>query len=231
MRLAVAVIRLAVAILIIAAVVGQLIHSITFWQANGVQQIGISVWNFFSFFTVESNLLAVVAFAVGGVMLLRSHGMEPAGWTTFRACVATYMIITGIVYNLLLRGIALPQGATLEWSNEVLHLIAPIALLLDWILAPGRGRLPWSRIGVIVIFPIVWIVYTLIRGPFITNEVTGDPYWYPYPFLNPNLPGASPWTVAGYSAVIAIAIIAVGLIVILVSRRMRPLATPVTAAS
>ena len=229
MRPAAAVLRLAVAILIVAAIVGQLIHSHAFWVANGVERIGISVWNFFSFFTIESNVLTVVAFAVGAVLLLRSRGLEPAGWTTFRACVATYMIVTGIVYNLLLRGVELPQGTTLEWSNEVLHVVGPLAVLLDWMLAPGRGRLAWSRIWVIVIFPIVWIVYTLIRGPLTANELTGQPFWYPYPFLNPNLPGASAWSVAGYSIVIALAIIAVGLGVILVSRRLRPFATQLDA--
>ena len=229
MRPAAAVLRLAVAILIIAAIVGQLVHSFAFWAANGVQHVEISVWNFFSFFTIQSNVLTIVAFAVGAVFLLRTRGLEPSRWTTFRACVATYMIVTGVVYNLLLRGVELPQGNTLEWSNEVLHVVGPVAVLLDWFLAPGRGRLAWSRIWIIVIYPIVWIVYTLIRGPFITNEVTGAPYWYPYPFLDPNLPGASYLTVAGYSVVIAIAIIAVGLGVILVSRRMRPLATELPA--
>ena len=229
MRPAVIVLRFAIAIAVIAAVVGQLVVSITFWQANGVEHLGISVWNFFSFFTIQSNLLTVVVFAVGAVMLLRSSESESVRWTTFRACVATYMIVTGIVYNLLLRGIELPQGSTLPWSNEILHLVAPIAVLLDWIIAPGRRRLSFSRIGIVVIFPIVWIVSTLVRGPFIPNEILGEPYWYPYPFLNPNLPGASYWTVAGYSAAIAVTIIGVGLLVILLSRRMRPLATEMPA--
>ena len=228
MRPAVIILRSLIAIAIIAAIVGQLIVSVAFWQANGVQHLGISVWNFFSFFTIQSNLLTIVVFAVGAVMMLRSREPESVRWATFRACVATYMIITGIVYNLLLRGIELPQGSTLEWSNEILHLVAPIAVLLDWLFAPGRQRLDFSRIAIIVIFPIVWIAYTLIRGPFIVSEIAGTPYWYPYPFLDPNLPGASYWTVAGYSVAIAIAIIVVGLGVIFVSRRMRPLATEST---
>ena len=222
MRPAAAVLRLAVAILIIAAIVGQLVHSFAFWAANGVQHVEISVWNFFSFFTIQSNVLTIVAFAVGAVFLLRTRGLEPSRWTTFRACVATYMIVTGVV--------APPQGNTLAWADAVLHGVGPVAVRRAWLLAPGRGRLAWSRIWIIVIYPIVWIVYTLIRGPFITNEVTGAPYWYPYPFLDPNLPGASYLTVAGYSVVIAIAIIGFGLLVVLLSRRMRPLATELATA-
>ena len=97
------------------------------------------------------------------------------------------MATTGIVYNVLLRGIELPQGATLGWSNEMLHVIAPILMLLDWLFAPGRNRLDWKTIWVIVSFPLVWGIYTLIRGPFVVDEVSGKDYWYPYPFMNPNI--------------------------------------------
>jgi len=223
MRIAFAIIRVVVAVAIIAAVVGQLTLSIGYWTAHGVTDIGLSIVNFFSFFTILSNVLSVVALLVGASLLVTRTGLDPHAYTVFRGCVATYMIITGIVYNLLLRGIELPQGTTLEWANEVFHVAAPIWLLLDWLLAPGRGRLEWSRIVTILVFPLVWIAYTLIRGPYIHNELTGQPYWYPYPFLNPNLPGASYWTVAGYSVAIAMAMAVVGLGVILVSRRMRPL--------
>lgn len=220
MRVTIAVVRIAVAVAIVAAVIGQLTTSLGYWHANGVQQVGISVVNFFSFFTIQSNLMSVLALGVGAALLLRGRIPEPRGWSTFRACVTTYMVITGIVYNLLLRGIELPQGATLEWANEVFHVAAPIWMLLDWFLAPGRNRVPWSRVAVVLAYPIVWIAYTLIRGPLTPNELTGDAYWYPYPFLNPNLSDAGYGSVAAYSAAIAAALAVVGLGVILLSRRV-----------
>ena len=37
--------------------------------------------------------------------------------------MTTYMIVTGLVYNILLRGIELPQGSEpIPWSNETLHV-------------------------------------------------------------------------------------------------------------
>jgi hypothetical protein len=143
------------------------------------------------------------------------------------------MIVTGIVYNLLLRGIALPQGTTVPWSNEVLHVVGPLFLLADVFLAPHRRILPWRAIGEIVIFPIAWAVYTMIRGPLTISPLTGEAGWYPYPFLDPNLPGGYPSVVA-YVAAIAIAIAIVALFVVWMTRRRGSLAdaaTPGTAAS
>jgi hypothetical protein len=128
------------------------------------------------------------------------------------------MIVTGIVYNTLLRGIALEPGSIVAWSNEVLHLIGPIFLLADLLLGPFRRALPWRTAVGIVVFPLVWVAYTLLRASFITNPGTGDPYWYPYPFLNPNGPGG--WgSVLVYVLAIAAAIIAVALVVVWVGRR------------
>src|SRR5690606_16495561 len=135
------------------------------------------------------------------------------------ACVATYMIVTGIVYNLLLRGVELPQGTTLGWSNEVLHVVVPLFLLVDVLFAPQRRKLSWSTVGTIAVFPVAWAVYTLLRADLILAPGTGDPFWYPYPFLNPHITPGGYLGVAGYVVGIAVAILAVGLGVVAVSRR------------
>jgi hypothetical protein len=96
------------------------------------------------------------------------------------------MATTGVVYNLLLRSISLDQGRTLPWSNEVLHLIAPVYVVLVWVLTPGKSPLRWTSIWAIIGFPLVWAVYTMVRGPIVG--------FYPYPFLSPAQPG-------GYGAV------------------------------
>ena len=96
------------------------------------------------------------------------------------------MIITGIVYNTLLRGIPLPQGTTVEWANEILHVVGPIILLADVLVGARVRSLGWRVVPIVLAFPIVWVVYTLVRGPLVTNPNTGAPYWYPYPFLDPN---------------------------------------------
>lgn len=220
MRLLFTVLRAAVAAAITAAVVGQLAVSIDFWQGRGVQHIGVNITNFFSFFTIDSNVGSAVMLAFGAVFLLAGRGEDSRWFLLIRASFVSYMVVTGIVYNLLLRGIELPQGSTLAWSNEILHVVAPIYLLIDWLFAPGRRPLSTSAVGAIVSFPVVWVVYTLVRGPLVTDEVAGKPFWYPYPFLNPNTSAEGYFSVAFYVVLIALVISAVGIGVVWVSRRM-----------
>ena len=225
MRALVLAIRIAGAAAITAAVVGQLLTSYTFWtQQAGLTDVSTQLVNFFSFFTIDSNLLSVVAFLAGAVCLIRGESPEPRWLSIGRASVTAYMATTFIVYNLLLRGIELPQGATLAWSNEILHVVAPLLVIADWLFAPGRNRLEWKHIWIVVAFPLVWGVYTLIRGPFVYDAVAGADYWYPYPFLNPNIAPEGYFTVAFYLVLIAGVIGGVGALAIRVSRSGTPAA-------
>ncbi|MCU1535128.1 MAG: hypothetical protein JWR53_1609 [Glaciihabitans sp.] len=219
MRYLFIVLRVAVAVLILAAVVGQLMTSAKFWQAHGVKHLEVTITNFFSFFTVESNILAAIVLLIGAYLLITRTTPDPTWFTVTRASVVTYMVVTGIVYNLLLRGIALPQGTTLPWSNEVVHLIAPIYLLLDWLFAPRRSPLPYQRIWIVIIFPLAWVIYTLVRAPLVTDEIQRRAYWYPYPFLNPHTSQNGYLSVSFYVLLIAAVVGLVGAGVIWVSRR------------
>lgn len=185
-RISFAVLRLVVAAAIVAAIAGQLVVSLAYWHEAGIRDVRINIVSFFSFFTIDSNIASVFVLAFGGYLLLGRRA-EPSWFLGLRAAVVTYMVVTGIVYNVLLRGIELPQGFTLPWSNEVLHVVAPVYLLVDWLFAPGRRPLGWRAIGPILVFPIVWAGYTLLRGPFTPDTVLGRDHWYPYPFLDPNI--------------------------------------------
>lgn len=219
MRVGFAILRLAAATAGIAAIVGQLITSLEFWPKNGVTNIALSVSNFFSFFTIQSNVAAIVVFLIGAALLVTRTGDDPIWFNRLRMCVVTYMVVTGIVYNLLLRGVELPQGATLEWSNEILHVAVPILMLLDWLFTPGRSLVPWNKLWIVVVYPIVWVIYTMVRGPFTPNEVLGESYWYPYPFLNPNLSANGYFSVSFYIVLIALVIVAVGAGIVWISHK------------
>ncbi len=215
--------RLLMAAAVAVAVVAQFLKSLATAAELG-RDLGTTVVNFFSFFTILSNVSAAIVLAWAAIWWLgrgrRGGAAEPPVLGVALACVSTYMIVTGVVYNTLLRGIQLPQGSEpIPWSNEILHLVGPIFLLLDVLLAPARRRLPWSRILVVVAFPLAWAVYTLVRGPLTVNPATGDPWWYPYPFLDPHL---QPWGYAGvalYIVGIAILVAAVAWLVVAVGRQ------------
>lgn len=220
MRTAALIGRIVVAVAILAAIVVQLDSSIAFAAQDGPGRTATVVVNFLSYFTVDSNTLSAVVLLVGAALLLR-HRPESRTFTMIRLAVTTYMVITGIVYNLLLRGY-LVQGATVLWSNEVLHVVGPLYLLLDWLFAPGRTPLRTREALPALIFPSVWLVYTLVRGPFATDPFRPTDYWYPYPFLNPVTSAGGYGSVAAYSVGIAAAVILVAMGLARVSRRRAP---------
>lgn len=213
------VLRLAGAGLIVAAVVGQLLLSLQTWAAAGIAEPTVQLVNFFSFFTIESNLIAAAALLIGAIRMLLGRPEDSRWFAVLRASATAYMVTTGVVYNLLLRGIELPQGTTLPWSNEVLHVVAPLLMLADWLFAPGRIRLAWRDLWIVVAFPVAWCAYTLVRGPLVHDAMTGNDHWYPYPFLNPVIAPNGYLSVVFYIVLIAAIIGVVGAGVVWVSRR------------
>lgn len=180
------------AALILAAVTAELRGALRTVPAEGSSMSTVVV-NFFSYFTIESNLFAVAALVATGIWGSARRREEPPWMAVLVAAATTFMAITGLVYNLLLRGLV---PSAVPWANEILHLIGPLFLLVDLFFGPPRRRLPWPTVGTIIAFPIAWAAYTLIRGEHVVSPLTGDPWWYPYPFLNHHLQG-------GYEVVIA----------------------------
>lgn len=212
------VVRIVGAVLIVAAMIVQLANQISVWTHLGIARLENLPINFFSYFTIDSNVGAVAVFAIGAVLLLRRMD-DPPWFGILRACVTSYMTVTGIVYNALLRGIEIPVNQVVPWTNEVLHVVGPLLVVADWLLAPGRLRLEWRTLWWVVSFPIVWAVYTMVRGPFAFNDVAQRRTWYPYPFLDPANSAEGYVSVAFYVVLIAAVICGVGAAVVWASRR------------
>ena len=66
---------------------------------------------------------------------------------------------------------------TLPWVNIALHYVMPAAVLIDWFMDLPNRRMQFKRALVWLVFPALYLVYSLVRG-----EAIG---WYPYPFLDP----------------------------------------------
>lgn len=231
-RLAWGLVRLATAALLIVALGAQLVTSVSVALDRG-QHVPTVIANFFSFFTVLSNILAAIVLLVGAFWLLvrgARRETEPAWLTTAFISVGTYMVVTGIVFNVLLRGIPLPEDVTVWWSSEIMHVLGPIVLLVDLILRVARRTTPWRTVGIATVIPIVWVIYTLARGEHITSPVTGQPWWYPYPFLNPYLVVNGYLGVGAYVLGIAAAIVLIASAAVWWTRRHTPRAVLAPAA-
>lgn len=129
---------------------------------------------FFSYFTILSNILAAVALTAP----LVAPASRLAAWSEEsgpRAAIATYLAITAVVYHTMLAWQWDPQGLR-KVSDTVLHTITPIAFLLDVALRGGRGPARWIVAAKAMAFPALFGVWTLIHGALTS--------WYPYPFMN-----------------------------------------------
>ena len=153
--------------------------------------------NFFSFFTIGSNLFAVAILILSALAL--AGGKESRLITMLLGASTLHMIVTGIVFAVLLRGLDVNLTAV-PWDNLVLHYIMPIVVALDWFINMPKTRIALKQALVWAVYPIAYIIYTLIRGPIVG--------WYPYPFLNPSENGYMSVAVSS----ISIGLVTVGLI-------------------
>ena len=162
--------------------------------------------HYFAYFTIQSSMINVVVLLAGGAYAI-SHARDTVLLSTLQQSAFCYAIVTAAVYNLLLRGLPPTGYVGIQWPNEVLHVWIPILLVLDWIFGPGRARLPFRSLWIVVSYPLAWAAFTLLRGPSYG--------WYPYPFIDPvhGIP-----SLVAYIGGLAIFFVVLGLLAILRTR-------------
>lgn len=189
------------------AAASALLVGLTFQIVEKVVNNDMVPAEYFSYFTIQSSMIAIVVLIVGGVLALR-HPVDSVAYTIARLSILAYAVVTAVVYNVLLRGIPDEGFVVSPWPGEIMHVWVPIFVLIDWLVSPGRAALRWTALRIVIIYPLAWLAFTLVRG-----ALTG---WYPYPFLEPDTGFLS---VTIYILGIAAFIIAVGSIGIAWARR------------
>jgi uncharacterized membrane protein YidH (DUF202 family) len=149
--------------------------------------------NYFSYFTILSNLIGATLLLVGAA---RWRSPRSARMDLLRGGAVVYLTVTFIVFALLLSNTDVDLA--IPWVNSVLHEIIPVVILIDWLIDPPTVRLTQRQGLLWLSFPAAWIVYVLIRGAIVGK--------YPYPFLDP--------ANGGYASV---AIYCVGILVLMVA--------------
>ena len=192
----VALLRAAIAVTLLIALGYQIVDKLTH---NDM------IWGeYLSFFTIQSSFIAAAVMAWGAVQASKTSA-DSVLYTAVRMSVVTYAVVTAGVYNGLLRNLP-PEGYQgLPWPGELMHVWVPAAILLDWLLSPGRARLGFTALRVVIAYPILWLVYIFVRG-----AVTA---WYPYPFLEPEtgLLSISLYVVGIAAFILGIAAVAIAL--------------------
>ncbi len=129
---------------------------------------------FFSFFTILTNILVALYFTASLFKLKRFpfNLLLDKGAIT---AITAFIIIVGLVYQIVLRGIWAPTG--LQYIvDELLHTIIPLFMLGYWFFNAKKEDLILSAVFYWLLYPIIYIALIIVRGYY-----SG---YYPYPFLN-----------------------------------------------
>lgn len=131
------------------------------------------VLRFFSYFTVQANIVL----AVGAATLAANLWRDGSGWRVLRLDGVLGITVTGLIFVTVLLPIVEVSGLA-AWTNAGMHYVSPILGLGGWLFFGPRPRVDVATAGKALIWPMAWLAYTLVLG-----ELTD---WYPYPFVDVN---------------------------------------------
>ena len=165
----------------------------------------------FMYYTIQSNLLAIILFGVLAVRTavgLREGRKGNAGWyPRFGMVVAVNLLVTFVVFW----GLLMPQGMDpaylLSFDNIAVHTVTPLACLLDYVLFSPPRSLKYRDVYYVCIFPLFYALMTTIAGlsgyVFRYTAVSGaniaeaTPMRFPYFFLDFDILGIAVFAYMG----------------------------------
>jgi hypothetical protein len=158
-------VRVLLRVLIVAAVMIALI-AVETSSRSGV------LWRLITF-TYQANVLAAAYYSW---TLCSPRADDRAG---IRGAVVLYVVVAGIIWNLLLTGYSMGYTP----ANILLHIVVPILVTLDWLLVKrGQRSVCWWQPLIWLIYPAVYVVLALL----VLNRAGRRA---PYYFLDPDSVG------------------------------------------
>ncbi|MDT5177793.1 MAG: hypothetical protein QOJ95_1991 [Mycobacterium sp.] len=187
-----AVLRVAVRATIVLAVALAML-AVEFTSRSGVG------WRLITF-TYQANILAAAYYA----------------WTLFwpradartglRGAVVLYVVVAGVVWNLLLTGRSMGYTP----ANFLLHVVVPILAVGDWLLiGRGAGTAKWWQ-------PFAWLVYPAAYLGLALVVLNRSGRRAPYYFLDPGSVGIG--AVAVNVSLLAVGFLGLGYLLLAVAR-------------
>ncbi|MEU6668687.1 Pr6Pr family membrane protein [Streptomyces sp. NPDC046727] len=142
-----------------------------------------------SYFSVQTNILVTVVMLLSAARAWRARRALPSAVT---GATLLYAVIAALVYHLLLDHTTPPfsmTGATTaperwhaQWAAlQVLHVLVPAAVVLDWLLLTPAARLHLRQTAAWLLYPLAYLAFSLIRAAFLAPS---NPARYLYPFLD-----------------------------------------------
>lgn len=164
-----------------------------------------SLLNLFSYFTIQSNILILVA----AVLIVIKPRRQSEWWGALRLAGLVGITVTGIVYSTVLAGTAEFVGAA-KYYDTIVHYAVPAIAILGFFLFTPRTRFAKSDY-VFVVWPLFWLGYTLIRAGITTPNFQigkGKTSYVPYEFLDIQRHGGASVTAAAAGVTVLMFVLA-----------------------
>jgi len=171
------------------------------------RQLGVfhgSFWyDLFKYYTIQSNLLAIIMFTI--LLPCTINGLKEnlrgsaAYLTRFRMVCSVNLLLTFFVFWILLAP-NVPMFYLFTFDNILIHIVAPLSCLFDYILFSETGKLKYKDVYLTCIYPYIYSAAVIIMGyigynygnRFIITEYIGNehvrgytvPIRAPYFFLD-----------------------------------------------
>lgn len=159
--------RVAAAVVAVTAWVGLAIQFHASTELVG--SAGAALWFMLRYFTVIANLLVAV------VLTALAAGLPRARSPALLGGVTVAILLVGIVYGLLLRGLVELSGGA-QLADTLLHRVTPVMVALFWLVCVPKGGLRRRDPLLWAILPTAYFAYALTRGAFEGR--------YAYPFMD-----------------------------------------------
>jgi len=137
--------------------------------AGLIAPLPVRLLRFFSYFTIQSNLLA----AGTALSLMQRPARDGRVWRVLRADAIVGMTVTFIVYIVVLRPIVHLEGVA-KLSDIGFHYVAPALTAIGWFVLGPWPRIDRATLARLLAWPVAYLAYVLVLG-----AISG---WYPYPF-------------------------------------------------
>ena len=164
--------QITASIITVVAIAGVLLQLGLTLQHAAVS-VPTTLLRFFSYFTISTNLLVILYF--GNLAVNNGLSKSFLNKAESAAAITTYIVVVGLIYQLILSKLYKPEGLNLLADN-IIHGFTPVVTFIFWIVYESDKKVRMNTIGYWCLYPFLYLVYTLVKG-----AMTG---FYPYPFVD-----------------------------------------------
>lgn len=113
-----------------------------------------------SYYTLQSNLLCLIAFVIIVLLKLRKKSYKNDIYFLIKGAITIAILITALVYHVALA----PNNFAMDslhnsiankvWADAFVHTISPILVVIDYFLFDEKGKMKYY-------YPIIWLIVPL----------------------------------------------------------------------